>query len=361
MPIDAKTAAGIARLGKVLPDQARVLELMMLAGNGLAAPLAQARMNQARREAVRAKLKFGAQSPELARKEREHQAAEQLSASIDAEIARLSLDPPIPVEGEVAVYGYVRDHGKPVPGLSVALVAAQEGAVIAAHGGPKVEVRTAADGSFTVSGAGPGPFGLLVRRGNTVASMDEDPWYTPAPRAYYRLIDLAGARGGEKPDHAVPPKLLQPPEEGEAPGRSPFVGLTLHQALDRLDEERRPLSRILLNPSRADHGHVVGATMDSRNGAVSLEIAVGEGNAERLDVLAVLVARGPEAERIGIGSIEQARERLKAAQLDSLGDVAALLAMSDDTIARKIKVSRGAQAKVLRQLLGGALARLEER
>jgi hypothetical protein len=354
MPIDERTARGIGKLASALPGQSRILELAMLAGNGLAAPLARVRANQARREVARTRLEFGSRSPEYAGKLAEAQAANSLSASIDAEIERLTLDPPVPRDGEVAVYGYVRDNGKGMRGVAVALVGG--------HGQPRIETKTAADGSFSLTGAAPVPLGLAVGKGNSVLSADADPRYTPAPRAYYRVIDV-GDGHSEKAEPAPPPiRLLEPPKRAaEQPDQAPYDGLTLNQALDRLAEEGRPLSHVILVPAPSGHGHVIGATMDVRNGAITLELATGEGHSERLDALAVLVAQDPAAEDIGLGTIEQARERLRTAEVETLSDVKDLLDLSDATIARKAEVRRGAQAKTLRTVLQGAFDRLEPR
>jgi hypothetical protein len=350
MRIDQKTAAGIARLAGALPNQARVLELAMLAGNGLAAPLAGVRANQARREAVRAQLKFGARSPELAHKLAEAEAASRLVESIDAEIARLSIEPPLPKQGDVAVYGYVRDSGKPVSGVTVALVDKE--------GDSKIEGRTGKDGSFSLSGPGPGPFGLAVRKGNSMVLSDKDQPYSTSPRPYYRVVEDAGDHE-DKPARAAPGKPHEQPETPKR-GRSPYSGLTLNQALVKLADDGRRLSHVKITPTKANHSlHVIDATRDSRSGAVTLEMAVGEGHSDRLDILAVLMVQGSAGEQLGLTSIEQARELLRGAQLESLDQVGELLALSDDTIARKSGIRRGAQAKSLREALESGIKLIE--
>jgi len=351
MPVDERTALGLSKLAKSLPGQARLLELAALAGNGLAAPLARVRANQARREAGRARLAFGSRSSEYSRKVAEQQAAEQLTASIDAEIERLSLNPPVPREGEVAVYGYVRDNGRPLQGVGVSLDGAR--------GKAGIETKTGVDGSFALTGTAAEPLGLTVRKGNAVLSADDDARYTPAPRAFYRLIDVGDGDGkGRDRTSSRPierPALAKPAE------KAPYDGLTLGQALAKLAEDGRPLLRVILTPTEDEHGHIIGATMDSRNGAVTLQIATSDGHSERLDALAVLIAQDPKAEQLGLGTIEQARKRLKTAEIETLEDAHGLLDLSDATIARKAEVQRGVQARTLRTLLQDALDRLEPR
>jgi hypothetical protein len=326
----------------------------MLAGNGLASPLARVRANQATREAERAKVRSGARSVDYVRKAAIAQEAELLSRGIEAEIDRLSIDRPTPREGEVVVYGYVRQGGKPAAGMIVGLVGKA--------GDARVETQTAKNGSFTLACLAPEPLALTVRKGDKILSAEKQPLYRAAPQAYYRLVELEAGRE-PAPCQVIPPKQLESPPKRDPIKRdkSGLAGMTLNQALIKLDQKNLRLAMVLLTPAEEHDGHVLAIKLDEQTREVTLEVGVRDRNSDRLDMLAVLIAHQPQADRIGIGTIEKARASLRDAEMESLGDARDLLELSDLSLGRKAKVGNTAEGRVLRELLGNALDKIEAR
>ena len=381
MSIREDMAATFMGLASNAPSVEESQRLAMLAGNGIARPMAGLRARQTQREFERLAKRLPKDHPRRVAALAKAQAAGLQLKAVDAEIERLSVEPKPVGPEETGVHGYVRQNGKPVSGVDVVLVKAADGANgDQSAGHPVASFETNEDGMFAIAAPSPGPLSLRVQAKRTVLYDDPEALYSATGASTYRIIDLPrkgkpgdtdgkdeekekekedGKDGSKKPDDRLIEKDTKPPKQPDPAPKQPdriltadIKGRTLHNALETLKERGIGVTSVRLKRGDVSTPEVVAVENASGEPSVILHVAASDRPSARLDAMAALLAHDKEAAETPLETVTGAREWLRTHDIGNLGDFAS---WSDKTAKRlqvDARLKQADSAARLKRILG---------
>lgn len=414
--METKELTRLVQVGSNLGEPKTIHENLALAGNLLIQPLAGLRARQAALEVVRAKLRHGASSDLYAKRAAEAEAATLTTASIGAEVARLSLDQPVTNAATVGAYGYVTDGDTPVTHGEVELVDDAEVLGRAALGD---------DGSFSVSAKSENALSLRVTAaradastaeprknpaGKTVRYTDPIPILAPGPVPTYRVVDLAklpnarplsgdfaggiaGVRAraaaaptpeaavADKPKPAAAPATAMtapapqpaaaaptPAATAAAPATKPPLdpaavagvpGSTLNQGLKSLADQGVAVTAIRVKPATETTPKIVAVSTDPASGSVALEVHARNTDAAKMDVLATVLTHDPDTDHVGMTGVDATKTWLRDNSVSSFKEAQEIAAASVKDIRTRFEIGTQAAGRALKRAFNTAIGKIE--
>ncbi len=378
MSIQEDMAGTLMELLIAAPSVSETQRLTMLAGNGLAMPMAGLRANQAQREYDRLAKRLPRDHSRRVAALAKAKAAKLQCDSIQTEIDRLSVEPKPASSEETAVHGYVRSDGKPIKGAEVIL---NEMSIDPAGGPPKARaissVETDECGMFAISAAAPGPLSLSVKKNKELVLEDKKPVYHANGLSSYRLIDLAKVgkpcdpcendENGKPDDRLIendtakPNNPVPPPRQPDPILTADIKGRTLHNALEVLEKRKIDVKLVRLSEGGVSTPEVTALENASGEASVVLHVAAGKSATAQRDVFAALIASDEGVEGTPLDTVSGARDWLRKNKLATKGDIAgwAEKPVKDIQAQAKIKTRAGA-AKIRRALIRASALVKEE-
>jgi len=364
MSIQEDMAAFLMELVAETPSLQESQRLAMLAGNGLAQPMADLRARQTNREYQRLAKRLPKDHPRRVAALAKAQSARLQVATIDSQIDRLSVEPKPVNEGEIGVHGYVREGGKPVEGVNVVLKE-----TISDSTAEKVKFHTIACvetdkcGMFAISAKSQGPLTLGVERGRKSLLLDPDAAYTPVGMSIYRIVDLEtgksdGSDGHEKPndrfiedDTGKPKQPKIPPKKPDPILTADIRGRTLHSALETLKQRNLEVTSVRIKKGDVSTPELIAVERASGEPSVNLHVLANDRPSARLDAMAALLAHDKQAEGTVFETVGGARDWLRDNKIGSLDDFDGWAKKTAKDIQQDAKVEKPEQASRMKRIL----------
>lgn len=397
--IDDETLRNMARQ---LTEPQRLQEAAGLAGTGLQLPLVSLRAAAARRELRRIELRDGAKSP-AAQGQAALVAALYRREVLTAEtLARRSVAPVELSRGEAGLTGRITRDRQPLVAVSLMVLDAQDQ--------PLRQTCTGRDGRYAVGVPDTTEVRLEVRDDGKPIYRDNEVFAYPAGYRGARDIEIAegepictptesgssdalqmpglvgmdlkqalrgleglGLKPGkieETPSDRPGIVLDQKPTAGASITRGAEVALqvgakderpaamvgdlagqSLDTGLRRMAETGVAPASVTFVQGRKGATTIAESRASASGNALHLAVAVGEGEAAKIGVVAAVLAAGDDGKALGLASPEEASRWLEGAKVASLADVSTAAGEDDATLRKRLALEPRASVAAQRRAL----------